>query len=205
MGHAGGELSRRRQALGLPQARVEPLTVAAGPLEHHDDHGEGREEVQQDEHGVHREVAGRARNHAHELRRDAVNAPEREESGQEPFAAKAGHSALERPEQEAGGHLDDAERDADGALSFFTAHVAGQGQADRDSGPDQNVSRPEPIAPAMREGGRQGEADRGHGRQVGDEARMIDAQHEHVHELETLRQRVRTPRQEQVLEEANPV
>ena len=57
----------------------------------------------------------------------------------------------------------------------------------------------------MREGGRQGETDRGHGGQVGDEARMIDTQDEHVHELEALGQRIGAPRQEQVLEEAHPM
>ena len=81
----------------------------------------------------------------------------------------------------------------------------GSPSADRDGGPDQNVPRAEPIAPTMREGGRQGETDGGHGRQVRDEARMIDVEHEHVDEPQTLGQRVGAPRQEQVLEEAKPV
>ena len=61
------------------------------------------------------------------------------------------------------------------------------------------------IAPPVRERCREGQADRGDRREIGDEARMIDVQHEHVDELQTFGQGVGAPGQEQVLEEANPV
>jgi hypothetical protein len=57
----------------------------------------------------------------------------------------------------------------------------------------------------MREGRRQGQPDRRDGRQIGDEARVIDAQHEHIDELETFGEGIGAPGQEQVLEEPNPV
>ena len=204
--HAGGELARGGQALGFSQSRVEPLTLAAGSLEHHDDDREGRQEVEEDEHRVHHEVSGRARHDVHELGRDAVHAPEGQESGQEPLSAKSRHARLRRPEEQAGGHLRDAEGDADGALSLVAAaHVAGEGQADRCRGADHEVACVQSVAPPVRERGREGQADRGDRREIGDEARVIDVEHEHVDEPEPLGQGVGAPGQEQVLEEANPV
>ena len=205
MGHAGRELARGRQPLGLAQPLVEPLALAARPLEHHDDHREGREEIERDEHAVHRHVARRPGHDRHELRPDAMDAPERQEPGQKPLASTPGDADTGRPEQDAGRHLDDAERHADGVPARVAAFGARERQQHGGAGAQQDVPRTEPIVPPVRERRRQREGDGGDGDHFGGEARMVDVQEEHVHQLEALRQRVRAPRHQQVLEEAHAV
>ena len=206
VGHAGGQLARRGQALDLTQAGVKPVALTARALEHHDDHREGRQEVERDEHRVDHHVAGGARLHVHELGGNAMDPPHGQEAAQEPLAPEPGAATARRPEQHAGRHLDDAQGQAHDALSLVvTAEVTRQRQERHRARPHQEVSPVQAIVPSVRERGGQREADRGDGGDVGDEARVMDVQEEHVHEPQALGQRVRAPRQQQVLEEAHAV
>ena len=209
VGHAGGQLARRGEPLGLAQAGVKPLALAAGALEHHDDHREGRQEVERDEHRVHRHVAGRARLHAHELGGHAVDAPQRRAGRlRSRSPAEPGAATALRPEQHAGRHLDDSPGPSPTTRCPSSPPprlLASRQQHPRPPLPTRSVPRAQAIVPAMRERGGQGEADRGDGGDVGDEARVVDVQHQDVHQLEPLGQRVGAPRQEQVLEEAHAV
>src|SRR2546428_8803857 len=132
-----------------------------------------------------------------------MDAPERQEAGQKSLASKLGDATARRPEQHAGRDLDDAEAPAHDPLTRVTA--ARERQQYRDPGSDQDVPSAQSIVPAVREGGGQREADGGDGGRVGGEARMVDVQDEPVHEPEAFGQRVRAPREEQVLEETHTV
>ena len=204
--HARGQLAGGGQALGVAQARVEPLALAARALEHHDDDGEGREEVNGDEHAVEGHVERRAGLGVDELGDDAMDTPEGEEPGEEPPPADAHAPARHRPEDHARRDLGQAEADPNHALPRLARpQPAREGQHHRCSDARQHVAGAQPVVPAVGAGGGEGEAHRGDGGQLGDEARLVDPEHQHVQQLEALGERVAAPGQQQVLEEAHAV
>jgi hypothetical protein len=192
--------------IGLAQARVEPVALAASALEHHDDHREGGQEIERDEHGVHDHVARRPGLHAHELAGDAVHAPQGQHAGQESLAPEADAASTRGPEQDSGRHLEGAQRQTHDALPLVAfAEAVHQGQRRHGAGAHEQTAPAQPIVPPVRDGGGEREPDRRHGRDVGGEARLGQVQDEHVHELQALGQRVRAPGQQQIPEEADAV
>jgi hypothetical protein len=149
--HARRQLTGGGQPLGLAQARLQALALAPGPLEDHDDHGERGQEVERDERGVHGEVGGSAGLDVHELHRDAVHAPQREQSRQQPLAPEARLAIPSGPEQHSRRHLYPAQSHADQVGRGSVTEVGHRGNEHGGRAAQQHVARGEPVVPTMRE------------------------------------------------------
>ena len=83
------------------------------------------------------------------------------------------------------------------------AQPTGEGQQCGDAGSDEEVASAQSVVPAVRKRSGQHEGDGSHRDETGRETRLVYAQDEQIHELQTLGERARAPGQEQVLEEAH--
>ena len=199
----------------LAEAVDEPLIevlqrrhLAPGPIQHHDDDGEGREEVEEEECDVHGHVSARARCRIEERRHHAVHAPQGERHGKEPGAAIPRRLGPSRPELQAredqGAPRGETGRAPRGGARV--GHVA-EARGDQSAGQsDQHIATPNPIVEAEDEASCENEEHHvaeEHGVDERDED--LGAGNEIASQVQALRQAHETPGHEQVAEEPHAV
>ena len=195
----------------LPETVHEPLVellerrrLAPGSIQHHDDDGEGGEEVAEHECRVDREVAAGLGRGVEERRHDPVNSPEREGSGKEAGSSVARllppRPELEpRQDQDPAGHEPRRASRGDARVR----QVAEAGGHQRAEPADQEGTLADPVVGAKSEAPGQYEEGGHEECRIEERAQDIPLGQKGPRDVKALRHAHQAPGQEQVVEEAH--